>query len=97
LKVLVYKDSLFTSKRKQSPSIRKNIRTCTICTICIVNNASRIENFTVQTHQLVSFALLGCTSLSKMLLLQFHVASDNQTYLVLPVKCPIFLSDFNYI
>lgn len=96
-KAVVYKDSLFTSQRKLSVSIRMNIRTCIICKICIVNNTSRIENFTVETYQLVSFALLDYMWLSKMLLLRFYVASNIQKYLVLPVKCPKFLSAFSDI
>jgi len=43
-KAVVYKDALFTSQRKLSVSIRKDIRTCIIFKMCIVNNASRIAN-----------------------------------------------------
>jgi hypothetical protein len=31
------------------------------------------------------------------LLWRFYVAGNNKTYLVFLVKCPIFLSDYNYI
>ena len=47
--VVVYKDSLFTSQRKLCASIRKNIHTFIICKICIANNATRFENFTMET------------------------------------------------
>jgi hypothetical protein len=36
-------------------------------------------------------------SLSTILLWRFYIASNNQTYLGLHVKCPIFLSDFTQI
>jgi len=76
-KAVVYKDSPLTSQKK-TVSIGNNIRTCIICKICFVNNATRIENFNMETYQLVSFALLNCMWLSKMLLLRYYVASNIQ-------------------
>jgi hypothetical protein len=87
-KAVVYKDTLFTSQGEPSASIRKIIRTCTICKICIFNSETRIENFTLEMQLLVSFALFVYMWLSKMLLLRFYVASNIQKYLVFPESAP---------
>jgi hypothetical protein len=87
-KPVVYKDTLFTSQRELSASIRKNIRTCIICKICVFNSEGRIKNFTTETQLLVSFVLFVCMWLPKMLLLRFYVTSNIQKYLVLPESAP---------
>lgn len=62
-----------------------------------VKNVINIKDIAMEIQQCDPFALLCYKSLSTMLLLWFYVTGNNQTYLVVHVMCPIFLSDFNQI
>jgi hypothetical protein len=53
--------------------------------VCIVE-----LHITANNLEILSFA-------QKCFLWRIYVTSNNRTYLVLPVKCPILLSDFNQI
>jgi hypothetical protein len=101
-------DHIFHGKQVFSISQNKMCESTYIATLNVSNHSEEQRNHAMycnvtQLSVTVTFILPPLShqsdtiSLEENALRRFNVANNNQTYLVLHVKCPIFLPDFNQI